>query len=65
MEQLSGNVDRDILEDRTILAIKAIRESFGCTLREAVDVYAQRYEELRRDCPDGFHLSRAEPGRIN
>ncbi|MFF4607689.1 hypothetical protein ACFY12_33750 [Streptomyces sp. NPDC001339] len=63
MEQLPENVDLDILENRTILALKAIRESLGCTLHEAVDVYAQRYEELRRDRPDDFHLSR-EPNQI-
>ncbi|MFK0290721.1 hypothetical protein ACIQU6_09610 [Streptomyces sp. NPDC090442] len=62
MEQLPENVDREILEDRTILALKTIRESLGCTLHEAVDVYAQRYEELRRDRPEDFHHRREDRG---
>ncbi|WP_043667764.1 hypothetical protein [Streptomyces xylophagus] len=63
MEQLPESVDRDILEHRIIAALKAIRETSGCTLHEALDVFAQRYEELRRDRPDDFGLSRDEYGR--
>ncbi|MEV1081379.1 hypothetical protein AB0I98_24535 [Streptomyces sp. NPDC050211] len=53
MEQLPESVDRDILQHRTISAIATIRETLGCTVHQAIDVYAQRYEELRRDRPDG------------
>jgi hypothetical protein len=49
--ELPESVDRDILEGRTILAVKAIREAQGCPLREAVDLYHQRYGELRPE-PD-------------
>ncbi len=56
-------MDRDILEHRIIAAFKAIRETSGCTLHEALDVFAQRYEELRRDRQDVFGLSRDEYGR--
>ncbi|ATM24657.1 hypothetical protein SMD44_p10158 (plasmid) [Streptomyces alboflavus] len=63
MEQLPESVDHDILEERIIFALKTIRETRGCTLHQALDVFAQRYEELRRDRPDDFHLSREDYGR--
>ncbi|MEU9623860.1 hypothetical protein [Streptomyces sp. NPDC048155] len=63
MEDLSESVDRDILDHRTILAIKAIRDASGCTVHEALDVFARRHEELRRDRPGDFQLSREEYGR--
>jgi hypothetical protein len=44
--ELPESVDRDILEGRTILVIKTIRDARGCSLREAVDLYHQRYGEL-------------------
>ncbi|MFF7447457.1 MULTISPECIES: hypothetical protein [unclassified Streptomyces] len=46
MAELPARVDRDILEGRTILAIKTIREARGCSLREAVDFYHERYRQL-------------------
>ncbi|MEV0742994.1 hypothetical protein AB0I51_45375 [Streptomyces sp. NPDC050549] len=63
MEQLPESVDREILEHRIISALAAIREALGCTLHQALDVFAERYEELRRDRPDDFALSRDEYGR--
>ena len=51
MAELPESVDRDIVEGRTILAVKTIRESQGCSLHEAVDLYAQRYRELHPE-PD-------------
>ncbi|MFG2778520.1 hypothetical protein ACGFY7_11840 [Streptomyces prunicolor] len=63
MEQLPESVDRDILEHRTIAAIATIRETLGCTVHQAIDVFAERYEGLRRDRPDDFVLSRDEYGR--
>ncbi|MBO1417862.1 hypothetical protein [Streptomyces sp. FH025] len=63
MEDLPESVDRDILDHQIILAIKAIRNASGCTIHEAIDVFAQRYEELRRDRPGDFQLSRDEYGR--
>ncbi|WP_369383233.1 hypothetical protein [Streptomyces sp. cg36] len=63
MEPLPAGVDRDILEERIIFALTTIRATQGCTLHQALDVFAQRYEELRRDRPDDFHLSRDEYGR--
>ena len=56
-------VDREILEHRIISALATIREALGCTLHQALDVFAERYEELRRDRPDDFALGRDEYGR--
>lgn len=50
---LPESVDHDIVEGRTIIAIKTIRDTLGCSIHEAVDIYAARYEELRRDRPEG------------
>jgi hypothetical protein len=44
-------VDRDILERRIILVLRTIRDTLGCSLHEALDVFVIRYEELRRDRP--------------
>ncbi|MFJ7181253.1 hypothetical protein ACIQXA_33795 [Streptomyces massasporeus] len=60
MDGLPASVDHDILAHRSIAAIATIRETLGCTVHQAVDAYAQRYEELRRDRPDDF---RHEPPR--
>lgn len=46
MEELPESVDRDILEGRTIPAVKTIRDAQGCSLHQAVDLYHQRYAEL-------------------
>ncbi|MEV5534461.1 hypothetical protein [Streptomyces prunicolor] len=63
MEQLPESVDRDILEHRIIAAIATIHETLGCTIHQAIDVFAERYEGLRHDRPDDFDLSRDEYGR--
>ncbi|MGY1503540.1 hypothetical protein ACW4TU_44435 [Streptomyces sp. QTS52] len=63
MEQLPESVDRDIVNHRIIFAIKAIREARVCTLHEALDVFAERYEELRRNRPGDFTMSREDYGR--
>ncbi|MFG1807777.1 hypothetical protein [Streptomyces sp. NPDC049040] len=63
MEQLPEGVDRDIMNHRIILPTKAIREARACTLHEALDVSAERYEELRRDRPDSFAVSPEDHGR--
>ncbi|MDF3292372.1 hypothetical protein [Streptomyces silvisoli] len=63
MERLPESVDLDILEHWIIFALKTIRETRDCTLHEAMDVFTQRYEQLRRQRPDDFQLSREEYGR--
>ncbi|MEV0241705.1 hypothetical protein AB0I06_17495 [Streptomyces sp. NPDC050674] len=54
MDQLPASVDRDILAHRSIAAIATIRETWGCTVHQAVDAYVQRYEQLRSDRPGDF-----------
>jgi hypothetical protein len=63
MENLPESLDRDILEQRIISALMTIREALDCTLHEAIDIFAQRYEELRRDRPDDFTLRREDYGQ--
>jgi hypothetical protein len=60
---LPATVDRDILDHRILFAIKAIRETLGCTIHDAIDVFAARYEELRRDRPNDFTVGPEEYGR--
>ncbi|MFJ3819261.1 hypothetical protein [Streptomyces sp. NPDC090056] len=63
MEDLPESVDRHILDHRIVLALKAIMDASGRTLHEAIDIFGGRYEELRRDRPDDFQVSREEYGR--
>ncbi|MFJ3231529.1 hypothetical protein [Streptomyces sp. NPDC086787] len=63
MTALPASVDRDILDHRIIFALNAIREASGCTIHEAIDVFAARYEELRRNHPDDFSVGPEEYGR--
>ncbi|MFB7245635.1 hypothetical protein CW362_09765 [Streptomyces populi] len=63
MTTLPTSVDHDILDRRIVFAIKTIRETLGCTIHEAIDVFVVRYEELRRDRPDDFTVGPEEYGR--
>ncbi|MEV0446046.1 hypothetical protein AB0I84_36825 [Streptomyces spectabilis] len=63
MEELPEAVDRHILDHRVIHALKAIMDASGCTLHEAIDIFGVRHEELRRDRPGDFQVSREEYGR--
>ncbi|MEU5073569.1 hypothetical protein AB0G76_18685 [Streptomyces asoensis] len=51
MAELPEIVDQHILEGRTILAVKTIRDAQECPLDEAIHLYHQRYEELHPE-PD-------------
>ena len=44
-------------------ALKAIRNARGCSIPQALDVFADRYELLRRTRPNDFTLSPEEHGR--
>ncbi|NEA76192.1 hypothetical protein [Streptomyces sp. SID13588] len=63
MSRLPASVDHDILERRIISALVAIRDATGCSIHEAIDVFAVRYDELRRDRPDDFAVGPDEYGR--
>ncbi|MBM7494351.1 hypothetical protein JOD64_005573 [Micromonospora luteifusca] len=56
------SIDDLIVQRRIILAMQAIRQAEGCSLQRAIDVFAERYELLRRTRPDDFHVSRDEYG---
>ncbi|GAA2305793.1 hypothetical protein OKJ48_43365 [Streptomyces kunmingensis] len=63
MTALPTSVDRDILDHRIMFALRTIRETSGCTIHEAIDAFAVRYDELRRDRPDDFTVGPEEYGR--
>lgn len=63
MTELPESVDRDILDHRILFALRTIRDTLGCSIPEAIDVFAARYEELRRDRPDDFAVGPEEYGR--
>jgi hypothetical protein len=63
MSGLPESVDQDILEQRIISALKTIRDTTGCSIHQAIDIFAVRYEELRRDRPDDFTVGPDEYGR--
>ncbi|MEW2471448.1 hypothetical protein AB0919_41730 [Streptomyces sp. NPDC046994] len=46
MTTLQASVDRDIVDHRIMFALKTIREVLSCTIHEAIDVFAVRYEEF-------------------
>ncbi|MEU3982992.1 hypothetical protein AB0F77_23395 [Streptomyces sp. NPDC026672] len=54
--------DDQILSRQIILAIKTLRDHLGCSLHEAMDVFAARYEVLRTERPDDFACGHAEYG---
>ncbi|SCF17618.1 hypothetical protein GA0074695_4010 [Micromonospora viridifaciens] len=54
------SIDDLIVQRRIISAMQAIREAEGCSLQRAIDVFADRYELLRRTRPDDFKVSRDE-----
>ncbi len=56
-------VDEDIVAGRIVRALKAIRDARGCSIPQAIDVFADRYELLRRTRPNDFTLSPEEYGR--
>ncbi|MBY8880760.1 hypothetical protein [Actinacidiphila acidipaludis] len=62
MAELPASVDRDILTRRIIPALVTIRETLGCSIPEALDVFQIRYDELRRDRPADFTVGPEEYG---
>ncbi|WP_328678342.1 hypothetical protein OG905_28500 [Streptomyces sp. NBC_00322] len=52
--------DDQILAKQIIRGLKTLREHLGCSLHEALDVFAARYEVLRVERPDDFACSHAE-----
>jgi hypothetical protein len=61
--ELPASVDRHILNNRVIAALVVIREVSGSSLHEALDLFVERYEELRRDRPGDFTVAPEDYGR--
>ncbi|MFF1681623.1 hypothetical protein ACFVYG_36950 [Streptomyces sp. NPDC058256] len=49
-----------ILSKQIIRGLQALREHLCCSLHEALDVFAARYEVLRKERPDDFACSHDE-----
>lgn len=54
--------DDHILSNQIIRGLKTLRDHLGCSLHEALDVFAARYEVLRVERPDDFVCTRDEYG---
>lgn len=52
--------DDQILAKQIIRGLKTLREHLGCSLHEALEVFAARYEALRVERPDDFACSHDE-----
>ncbi|GHH87630.1 hypothetical protein [Streptomyces capitiformicae] len=52
--------DDDILANRILPGIRALREHLGCSLQEALIMFTERYEVLRVERPDEFSQPRDE-----
>ncbi|MER5689566.1 hypothetical protein [Streptomyces sp. NPDC002205] len=52
--------DDRIIAQHIIRGLMVIREHLGCSLHEALDIFAARYEVLRIEHPDAFVCSRDE-----
>jgi hypothetical protein len=63
MAEPPESVDHDILNHRILFALREIRETLGCSIPEAIDVFAARYEKLREERPADFTVGPEEYGR--
>ncbi|MFD8193107.1 hypothetical protein [Streptomyces wuyuanensis] len=52
--------DDQILAKQIIRGLMVIREHLGCSLHEALEVFAARFEVLRLERPDDFVCNRDE-----
>ncbi|WP_433649101.1 hypothetical protein ACQP2C_19795 [Micromonospora zamorensis] len=57
------SIDEHIVQRRIIVAMQAIREAERCSLQEAIDLFAERLEFLRRTRSDDFTVRPEEYGR--
>ncbi|MFF4589202.1 hypothetical protein [Streptomyces sp. NPDC001388] len=54
--------DEQILSHQIIKGLKTLRDHLGCSLHEALDVFAARYEVLRAERPGDFVCGHDEYG---
>ncbi|MFC5833723.1 hypothetical protein [Nonomuraea insulae] len=53
-------LDDLVLQGQRIRGIKLIKDTFECSLHEALDYYVERYRKLRLTRPDDFTESHEE-----
>jgi hypothetical protein len=56
------DVDELIFAHRILPALQAIRAQRGCGLREAIDLFQDRYNLLCAACPEEFTVSAEDYG---
>ncbi|MEU4984576.1 hypothetical protein [Streptomyces sp. NPDC021969] len=54
--------DEHIVSNQIIRGIQTLRDHLNCSLHEAMDVFAARYEVLRAERPGDFVCGREEYG---
>lgn len=52
--EVFNEIDRDIILNRKIIAIKKIRESFNCGVSTATEILGKRYDTLRKERSNEF-----------
>ena len=56
-------IDEDVLHQRVVPALVALREEFGYSMSEAIEAFNQRYMQLRETRPQEFTVSREDYGQ--
>ncbi|GAA4566517.1 hypothetical protein [Planotetraspora kaengkrachanensis] len=59
-DEVATTFDELILRGQTIRGIKLIKDTFGCSLQEALIFYHDRYRHLRETRPEDFAQSHEE-----
>ncbi|MFG1658561.1 hypothetical protein ACGFIY_18745 [Micromonospora chersina] len=57
------SIDDLIVQQRIIVAMQAIHATEGCSLPRAIELFAERYDHLRRTRSGDFAVSPEEYGR--
>lgn len=63
MSERTDAIDDDIVAERIIPALIAIRAELGCGLHAAIDEFQGRYDRLRIERPGDFTLPPEQYGR--
>jgi hypothetical protein len=56
-------IDEDVLHQRVVPALVALREEFGYSMSEAIEAFNHRYMQLRETRPQEFTVSREDYGQ--
>jgi hypothetical protein len=63
MSEGTDAIDDDIVAERIIPALIAIRTELGCGIHAAIDEFQRRYDRLRLERPEDFTLPPEQYGR--